>query len=363
MDFSLKVINVEMPMLYPFTTSFGTESNRNALILELKAGGISAYSECVTSVRPDYGYEDNDTALHIIRKVLIEMISDLPTPQEFTERARKVKGDNMAKGAVEMLLWDYHSKLKGKPLHEVLGESKGYADVGLSIGMDRIEATLDRISKAVDSGYQRIKVKIEKGKEIEILSKIRDMFPDIVLTADANSCYSINDIDILKKIDRYDLKYIEQPLSYDDLIYHARLAKEISTPICLDESITSPEKTKKAFEIGACSVVNIKPGRIGGLTDSIAVARIAREHGGHVWVGGMLETGIGRSFNVAMASSKLVDYPGDTAPNSRYFKKDIVKNPFKMEMGRIKPNSGAGIGVEIDHEQLLHYTKSISTLN
>ncbi|MDS0256872.1 o-succinylbenzoate synthase [Thermoplasmatales archaeon AK] len=345
-----------MPMLYPFTTSFGTESNRNALIFELKAGDVTAYSECVTSVRPDYGYEDNTTALHVIEDVLVPMIKDLPTPEEFTLRARKIKGDNMAKGALEMLLWDYHSKLKKKPLHEVLGKTKGFADVGLSIGMDRTETTLERISKAVQAGYQRIKVKIEKGKEVEILKAVRDNFPEIVLTADANSCYSINDIDLIKKIDRFELKYLEQPLSYDDLIYHSRLAREISTPICLDESITSPEKAQKAFEIGACSVVNIKPGRIGGLTDSVAVARIAREFKGHVWVGGMLETGIGRSFNVAMASLELVDYPGDTAPNSRYFKKDIVRNQFIMENGRIKPNSGPGIGVDLDHEELIGHT-------
>ena len=358
----LRIFNVQMPFLYPFTTSFGTESSRDALILELRSNGINAYAECVTSTRPDYGYEDNTTALHLIDSVFSAMISDLPTPQEFTLRARSVKGDNMAKAAVEMLLWDYHSKLLRKPLHEFLGKSRGFAEVGLSVGMDTIEKMAGRIDDALKIGYNRIKVKIVKGREKEILRGVRDRFPDITLTADANSCYTVNDFDLIKSLDRYEMEYIEQPLNYDDLVFHARLAKEISTPICLDESITSPEKAEKAMEIGACSVINIKPGRIGGLTDSLEVARIGREYGGHVWVGGMLETGIGRAFNVAMASNELVDYPGDTAPNSRYFEKDIVHNPFEMKNGLVVPNAGPGIGVDVHHEELMNRTASVWTM-
>lgn len=353
----LRIFNIKIPFLYPFTTSFGTEDARDALILELREGDITAYSECVTSTRPDYGYEDNTTAIHLIGDVFAPMIRDLPAPQEFNARGKKVKGDNMARGAVEMLLWDYHAKLKGVPLHRHMGGKKDHIEVGLSVGMDSLPKMEKRIEDALRAGYKRIKVKIEKGKEKEILGGVRDRFPDIVLTADANSCYSVNDLDLVKSIDRYNLQYLEQPLNFDDLIYHSRLAREISTPICLDESITSPEKAQKAMEIGACSVINIKPGRIGGLTDSMEVARICRLNGGHVWVGGMLETGIGRSFNVAMACSPDIDYPGDTAPNSRYFEHDIVENPFIMKEGKISPNREPGIGVRIDYTEFVRRTE------
>lgn len=353
---SLKFHKVEMPLVTPFTTSFGTEKIRSAYILELSHDGITAYSETVTGRMPDYGYEDNITVFHIIKDFLAGMISDVPEPDEFMKRAGRIKGHNMAKAAVEMLLWDYYSKLKGTAMHRYLGESKGYADVGISIGMDTPEMMVKRVSDALQKGYKRIKVKIMKGMEHPILSSIRDAFPEIPLSVDANTDYSIHDIDLLKTLDKYDLVYIEQPMDYDDLIYHSRLSRELSTPICLDESITSPARARKAFEIGACSVINIKPGRVGGFGNSLEIAKITREAGGHVWIGGMLETGIGRSFNVSLASNALIDYPGDTSPNSKYFHQDIVRNPFEMSNGIVKPNEGDGIGVEVDQDFLAKVT-------
>ena len=344
----LSCFEVVLPFKVPFTTSFGTQSERHALLFRLEADGVVAYSECVTDVGPHYSYEDNYTAMHIIREYLAKFVEDLPVPKVFLERSEAVKGHNMAKAALEMLLWDYHSKLSGKPIHEYMGGSKGYADVGISIGMDKVEKVVARVGEAIQRGYRRVKVKIERGREHEILGAIREVYPEIPLTADANSDYRIKDIEILKSLDRYNLVYLEQPLDHDDLVDHAKLRKQISTPICLDESITSPDKARKAFEIGAADVVNIKPGRVGGFTNSLEIARIARDQGGHVWVGGMLETGIGRAFNVALASHSLVDYPGDTSPNDKYFEQDIVKNPFKMIDGRIKPNTGPGIGVDVD---------------
>jgi O-succinylbenzoate synthase len=222
--------------------------------------------------------------------------------------------------------------------------------------MESTEGLIAKVGNSVNMGYRRIKVKIKRGREVEILSAVRDAFPDIVLTADANSDYSMKDLDILKKIDRFNLEYIEQPFDHDDLIYHSRLAKEIATPICLDESITSPDRARKALEIGACSVINIKPGRVGGLGSSLSIARIAREHGAHTWVGGMLETGIGRAYNVSLASSTMIDYPGDTSPNSRYFARDIVKNPFTMKEGRIVPSSEIGAGYIPDEGVMEEYT-------
>jgi O-succinylbenzoate synthase len=229
--------------------------------------------------------------------------------------------------------------------------------VGISLGIDRREVTLKRVGDAIKRGYKRVKVKIERGKEYEIVKSVRDAFPDVPLSADANSCYRPRDSSALKRLDRFGLVYLEQPLEHDDLLDHAKLAKEISTPICLDESITSPDRARQAFEIGAAQVVNIKPGRVGGLVRSLEIARIARKLGGHAWVGGMLETGVGRAFNIGLASTRLVDYPGDTSPNDKYFARDIVSNPFRMEGGRIRPNAGPGIGVEIDEAWLERMTK------
>ncbi|MGC8608920.1 MAG: o-succinylbenzoate synthase [Thermoplasmata archaeon] len=353
----LSLYNVKIPLITPFTTSFGTEEYRDAIIFHMKNEGIDAFSESVTSSIPDYGYEDNTTATHIIGDILCKYVTDVPAPEEFMKRSQSVRGHNMAKSAIEMLLWDYYSKYNKKPLDRYLGESRGYANAGISIGMSDLPSMIRQVGQAINRKYKRIKVKIRKGRE-DIVKAIRDTYPDIHLSVDANTDYSYGDLEYLKKLDRYNLEYIEQPLAGDDLIYHSRLSRQISTPICLDESITSPEKAEKALEIGACSVINIKPGRVGGLLNSIKIAKIAHEYGGHVWIGGMLETGIGRSFNIAMASQKIVDFPGDTSPNDKYFKKDIVTNVFQMEDGTIKTNDGPGIGVGVDYGALFGYTIS-----
>lgn len=362
MVFRLRAFNVHIPLLVPFKTSFGTTITRDALLFELSDGETTAYSESVTSTIPDYGYEDNTTVLHIVKNYLAGELRDAPTPEDFMNRVSVIKGHNMAKASMEMLLWDYHSKQAGKPLHEYLGPSKGYADAGVSIGMSSIQNMIDLVSAALERKYKRIKVKIEKGRELEILGSIRDHFPDIPLSADANCGYSIKDIELLKKIDTFNLEYLEQPLGHDDLVNHAKLASEMNTPICLDESIKSAENAEDALDNSSCTIINIKPGRVGGLLESLKIARIARGKSSHVWVGGMLETGIGRAFNVSMASNVLVDFPGDTSPNDRYFKADIVKNPFAMDSGTIIPNAGPGIGVEVDLEQLHSRVQSVNTI-
>ncbi|MEM0139778.1 MAG: o-succinylbenzoate synthase [Ferroplasma sp.] len=347
---------LKMPLISPFTTSFGTDVNKDVYVFKMENNDITAYSECVTDENPFYGPEDNYTAFHMIKNYLVPVIKQLPGHEEFIEKTKFLKGNNMAKAAMEMLLYDYYSKLENKPLYRYLGNTRGYANVGISLGMEDISITLRKIQEAIDRGYKRIKVKIMKGKETEILSAVRDHYPDIVLSADANSDYTEKDFEMIKKIDRFNLVYLEQPLYHDDIIYHSKLASQISTPICLDESITSPEKAKKAFEIGACSVINIKEGRVGGIYNSLKIMETVKENHGHVWIGGMLETGIGRAFNIAMASLSDINYPGDTSPNDKYFKNDIVKNTFKMQKGEIKPYDNKGIGVEIDEEYLKRYT-------
>lgn len=345
---SFRISLVQLPFPVPFTTSLGTESVKSALILEFESDGVRAFAECVTSENPYYGYEDNETALHIIRDHLSKLLKEKPTPEQFLEKAMKIRGHNMAKAAVEMLLWDYHSKLKGEPLSDALGESKGYSDTGISLGIDKPELMTKRVGEALEKGYKHVKIKIDRGKEYKIVKSVRDAFPEIPLSADANSCYTLKDLEALRRIDRFNLVYLEQPLGHNDILDHGKLASELTTPLCLDESISTVERARQAFEIGAAQVLNIKAGRVGGLVNSLRVARIVRKRKGHVRVGGMLETGVGRAFNIALASHKLVDYPGDTSPNERYFARDIVKNPFAMKNGRIRPNQGAGIGIRLD---------------
>ena len=355
---NLSYYYIDLPMVEPFVYSEETEVSRRGYILELNADGITAYSECVTNDNPFYSYEDNDTALHIISHFLVKHLLDLPYPEDFIERVKYIKGHNMAKAALEMLLWDYWAKQKKIPLYKFIGGSKEDVNAGISIGIDSPEKMVKKVENAVNEGYKRIKVKISKGNESSILSAIRDAFPSIPLSADANSSYRMSDLNLLKKIDKYNLLYLEQPLDSDDILYHSRLRREISTPVCLDESITSIDKMKKAVEIEALDVLNIKPGRVGGIYNSLEIAKIATENKIHVWIGGMEETGVGLSYNVSLATLKYVDYTGDLHPTSRWFEKDIVSNPLKMIGGMMKLQNGYGIGADLDREYLKKITKS-----
>jgi O-succinylbenzoate synthase len=356
---SFRVDLVSMPLLTAFSNSGSTMLARNALILQLAHGGKEALSECITEETPSCTREDNQTALRVIKDAFADMLrAKPPSPGEFLEAVDGVRGHQMAKAAVEMLLWDYMAKVEGRPLDEVLGEPTGYAEAGISLGLGSEGEIRSRIEGALERGYKRIKVKVDKEGAFERLKAIRDAFPRIPLSADANACFELpGDLAALKRIDRFELQYLEQPLGYGDLKDHSKLAKEISTPICLDESVTSFERAEEALDSGAAKVINVKPGRVGGLTVAMKIARLARGRGAHVWVGGMLETGVGRAFNVALASQRQVDYPGDISPNDRYFETDLVKNPFGMEDGRVRPNRGAGAGVELDRDFLAKVTQ------
>jgi O-succinylbenzoate synthase len=351
---------VRIPLGSAFSNSNGTTLVRNALILQLGHGAVEALSECVTDETPSCTGEDNASAIQIIRDYFGDRLrGEPPGPGEFLEAARDVRGHQMAKAAVEMLLWDYSAKVSGRPLDEVLGESGGYAEAGIALGLGREGEIKLRIEGAVERGYKRIKVKIDREKALDRLKFVRDAFPDFPLSADANGCFELQrDLATLKRIDKFELQYLEQPLGYPGLLDHSKLAKEISTPICLDESVTTLKGAQEVLDLEAAKVINIKPGRVGGLKVAMEIARIARNGGVHVWVGGMLETGVGRAFNVALASQRRVDYPGDISPNDRHFARDLVKNPFAMKDGRVRPNRGAGIGVEIDRDFLTRVTMS-----
>ena len=349
---SFRISLVKMPLLEPFSNSRGSMVARKAIILQLKHGDIQAYSECVTDESPSSTQETNETAIRAIKGSLAKkMRGSPPSPKEFIEAVKSVEGEQMAKSAIEMLLWDYSAKSRALPLDVALGESKGSAEAGISLGLGTKGEVISKIDDALRRGYKRIKVKIERAAAFETLKSIRLAFPWIPLSADANGSFELErDVEVLKRMDRFDLRYLEQPLGFGAIIDHAKLAKEISTPICLDESVATVHDAERILEVAAASVFNVKPGRVGGLSAAMEIARMARERGAHVWVGGMLETGVGRAFNVAFASQKRVDYPGDVSPNDRWFEADLVKNPFGMKEGSLRPNQGNGIGVELDRE-------------
>jgi O-succinylbenzoate synthase len=344
----LSYSKVSLPLVRKFKTSFGTQLTRDAIIFMYQDGEIEAFSEAVTDDDPFYSYEDNSTVTYIVRKYLADIFTPEMEPEKFNEKASKIRGHNMAKGALEMLLWDINSKREGKPLYRFIGKSRGYAEVGISIGMSSIDDEIETVAQSLKMGYRRIKVKIEKGFDVQILNAIREKFGNIPLSADANQAYSREDFDTLKEIDKFNLLYLEQPLPLEDIRGHALLRKKIETPICLDESIISTEAAVNAIESEAVDVINIKPGRVGGFHNSIDIMEKARGNGIDVWIGGMLETGVGRSYNISLASSSLVTMAGDTSPNSRYFNEDITNETFRMQDGIIKPFERAGIGVSIN---------------
>ncbi len=344
----LSYSKVSLPLIKEFRTSFGTERNRNAILFILREGDIEAYGEAVTEEDPLYGYEDNYSALYVTRKYLADIIKSTKDPEKFMEKADRIKGHLMAKAAIEMLLWDYAAKLEGKPLHKFIGYSKGEAEVGISIGMSSIDDMINSVRNAINLGYRRVKVKIEKGYDIEILKAIRENFPHVNLSVDANQAYSRDDFKLIEEMDTFNLAYIEQPFQLDDLNAHAFIRKRIQTPICLDESITTIRTLRNAIEMGAVDIINIKPGRVGGIGSSLLLMEDAKENDIGVWIGGMLETGIGRSFNISLASQKYVNMPGDTSPNSKYFRKDITNEQFEMNEGKIRPYESPGIGVSLD---------------
>ena len=348
----IKTWRIEIPFVEPFTTSFGTETYKETIIVGLKSRDLEGYGELVAGRHPRYSYETVDIAEYIIDKYLIPIVLGEETnPEKFMNDVEWMKGYNMAKATIEMALWDLYAKIEDKPLYKVIGGVKEKVDVGVSIGIQRDpEALVEKIEYYLDKGYGRIKVKIKPGLDISFLNMVRREYPDIPLTVDANSAYRLErDLQTLKKLDEYNLLYIEQPLQHNDIVGHSILQKKLDTPICLDESIIDAHKAWEAIEIDATRIINIKPGRVGGIGESTNIHNLAESKNIPVWIGGMLETGVGRAHNVSVATLRNVKYPSDISASDRYFKKDLIIEPFKLEKGsKISVRKDSGIGVEID---------------
>ena len=351
-----ELITVRLPLVKPFETSFGVETHKEALLLRLESQGIEAWGECVASPDPYYAYETNVTAAHIIQDLLWPILKESHDfiVEEALTKFKRIRGHNMAKAAVENALLDLTAKKMNMPLYQLLGGEKKKIMSGISIGIkENTDDLLNIINDAVDKKYGRIKIKIKKGKDVDVLKIVRDRFPDIRLMADANADYTTDDADIIKQFDAFDLMMIEQPLNYDDIYFHSFIQKEINTPICLDESIKSLNDAKMAIALKSCRIINIKQGRVGGLLSAKAISEFCRENDIPVWSGGMLETGIGRAFNIHLQTLSGFTLPGDTSETARYFEEDIVDKPVTLDAdGFIDIPEGPGIGVNVLREKL-----------
>lgn len=353
---------LKMDLKFPFQTSFGTQTNREFIITEVYAGNDIGYGECVVNSNPFYNEETVHTAWHILKDFLIPFLfqkEEISHPDEVNELFKQVRRNNMAKSALEGAIWDLYAKKQGKPLAEVIGGTKQKIAVGVSIGIQESkEALIETVGKYLEQGFQKIKIKIKPGKDIEMLQAVRDKYGDIPMMADANSAYTLNDVSLFKQMDSLGLIMIEQPLAHDDIVDHAKLQAEIQTPICLDESIHSVDDARKAIELGSCKIINIKIGRVGGISEAIKVHNLCKENNIPVWCGGMLESGIGRAHNLAITSLDNFTIPGDTAPSARYWEQDIIDPWIDMDSeGNIELPKKPGIGYEVNQAELEKYTE------
>ncbi len=348
----IEIRKIFLPFIKPFTTSGWIENGNNSIIVRIDADGATGWGESPVGLKPFYCEETTGTAWSIMREVLIPILfnTKLSQTKNFDLPFSYIRGNRIAISGLEFAIWDLLGKLNNKSISQILGGTRKKVDVGVSIGIqENTNRLLDLIENYLDEGYKRIKMKIKPDWDIKPVREIRKRWEKILLQVDANSAYSLNDTEHLVQLDEFKLLMIEQPLGYDDLYEHSQLQKKIKTPICLDESIVSPMHAKSAIEMKACKIINIKPSRVGGLAAAKKIHDIAEKKNIPVWCGGMLETGIGRAFNVALASLPNFRLPGDISASSRYFLKDIVKNPFELnEDGTLNVPDKPGNGAEVD---------------
>lgn len=353
---SITLHHIDMPLIAPFETSFGRETHRPCILVEMRADGLTGWGECVAGAGPWYAYETIGTAWHIISDFLAPMIvgQEINEPAEIVARFTPVRGHPMARAAVEAAFWDLFAQARGVSLARLIGATRDRVAVGVSVGIEpTLEAQLASIERFVAAGYARIKLKIKPGRDVAVVRAVRERWPGIALQVDANSAYTLDDAPIFREMDDMNLLLIEQPLHHDDIVDHARLQAQIRTPICLDESIHSPEHARWALDIDACRVINIKIGRVGGLTAAHQIHDLCAERGVPVWCGGMLETNVGRAVNLALAALPNFTLPGDISASARYYQRDIAAPDFVLnDDSTITVPNAPGTGVSVLPERL-----------
>ena len=364
---SITFYNISMPLIAPFETSFGRAVEREAVIIEIRSEGLTGYGECVASDNPGYNYETVTTAMHILKDFITPLIlgKDIKDALDFQERMVSIRGHHLAKAGVEMALWDLIGKREGKSLKQLFGGVRDKVEVGVSVGIQATpEKLVETVTGFVNDGYARVKIKIKPGKDVADSQAVRKAFPNIRLQVDANSAYSMDDADRLKPLDDLNLLLIEQPLFEDDIWDHHKFQAKFNTPFSLDESIISPRHARYAIEMKACKIINIKAGRLGGLSQGVMTHDIAQQSNMPVWCGGMLETGIGRASNLALASMPNFILPGDVSASDRYYTRDITHERFVLNSdSTITVPTGPGLGVTIDEDALKSYTRAKVVVN
>lgn len=363
---SIEIRLLRLPLNEPFETSFHRMDTRLIFLVGIEAEGVMGWGEVVAAEAPLYSYETVQTAAHAIRDYLAPaaMSGPLKGLDDMAARFAPFRGHNMAKAGLELALMDLIAKLRGQSMSQMIKGSRPQVAVGVSLGIqDSLQALLDRVEKYLSLGYQRIKLKIKPGWDIDIVAAVRERYPEILLSVDANCAYTLSDLEHLKLLDQFGLLMIEQPLDHDDLLDHARLQSEMETSLCLDESITSARRAAAALELKSCRVINIKIGRVGGYSQALAIHDLCNSQGVPVWCGGMLESGIGRAHNIALASLPGFLLPGDISASSRYFARDVIIPDVKVSgEGTVEVPHASGIGFEVDWDYLQSRTDSVEKL-
>jgi O-succinylbenzoate synthase len=348
---------IRLRLRHVFETSFGQTTERRILLVRaLEADGAEGWGECTAGEGPFYSEEWIESAWVVIRDYLAPFVlgREVESAAGVFELMKRVRGNRMAKASIETACWDLESRRAGVPLWKHLGGVLEEIPCGVSIGIQSsVEELLEKIEGELAAGYQRIKIKIKPGWDAGVVEDVRGRFPEVRLMVDANSAYTLDDAPLFREMDRFGLMMVEQPLAYDDMSDHAKLQKQIETPVCLDESVRSASDARKAIEMGACRIVNVKLGRVGGHSEARRVEEVCRRAGVPVWSGGMLESGIGRAHNIAMATLEGFTLPGDISASSRYWEEDIIEPPVTVApRGTITAPQTPGLGYEIKQSRL-----------
>ncbi len=362
---AVEVREIGLPLVRPFRTSFGEEVDKDAILIRVIGDDTEGWGECVASPEPRYSEEWLAGSWDALERFVVPALlagEPLDEPEEIERRLAWIRGHRMTKAGVVAAVTDAWLRRTGERLSEWLGGSKERVECGVSVGIaPSAEAMLEEIRGYLARGYRRVKLKIEPGRDVAVVAAIREALPDTPLSVDANAAYRLEDVAVFDELDRMDLVMIEQPLNHEDLVEHARLQSRLTTPICLDESIRSARDAAAAIELGACRIINIKPGRVGGILEARRIHDLARSREVPVWIGGMLETGVGRAANLAVASLPGVTMPGDTSGSDRYFAEDLTK-PFVVDAdGTMEVPEGPGIGAVPRSERLAATTRRVRT--
>jgi o-succinylbenzoate synthase len=362
---AVELHRIRMPLVSPFRTSFGSQTSRELVLVRVESADAEGWGECVAMEQPLYSPEFLDSAADVISRFLVPRLvacGDALTAGRVAHVVAPIKGHPMAKAAVELAVLDAELRTSGRSFADEIGSIRATVPSGVSVGiMDEIPQLLDAVDGYLAEGYVRIKLKIEPGWDLDPVAAVRERFGDIPLQVDANTAYTLGDARHLARLDSFDLLLIEQPLPEDDIRGHAALAQQIRTPVCLDESIVSARSAADAIALRACSIVNIKAGRVGGYLEARRVHDVCAANGVPVWCGGMLETGVGRAANIALAALPGFTLPGDTSASGRFYRQDITA-PFVLEDGHVRVPTGPGLGVEVDRQVLAELTTSVTTI-